>query len=173
EDLWQALDALLASQHHRAAASDTYQEWAKGEGPDQGDRLHAKNVPTNALLHIDLFGEGYFKDAINIGDTLRKSTTGVQGSPVPNLIYKHFSNKDAKLPIADHIADLVTSENGPLVIPGILEEIARIIAPGGTIILYNPGSMVPYHDKMVKLTGGKLTRETHDDKVQSTIVVPY
>ena len=133
EQLWMASDQLLALHKYPEAAKGTYTEWAVGSGKDQGDSIHAKNVPTTAKYHVDIFGEGYFKGAINIGMAERTSTTGINDSRVPNLIYRRFSAKDATLPIADHAADLVTSENGPIGIPGLAEEIARIIAPGGTV----------------------------------------
>ncbi|CAH1388056.1 eCIS core domain-containing protein [Candidatus Nitrotoga sp. M5] len=175
EQLWIASDKLLAQHKYPDAAKGTYTEWAVGSGKDQGDSIHAKNVPTTAKYHVDLFGEGYFKGAINIGMAERTSTTGIHNSRVPNLIYRRFSSKDARLPIADHAADLVTSENGPIRIQGLAEEIARIIAPGGTIVLINPISEESYHDKVAKATGGTV-KKVHTtngvETVQTTIVVP-
>jgi hypothetical protein len=130
-------------------------------------------VPVGAKYHVDIFGEGYFKDAINIGMAERTSTTGIQDSRVPYLIYRRFSSKDANaLPIADHTADLVTSENGPIGYPGLAEEIARIIAPGGTIVLYNPISEEDAHDKVAKATGGTVKKDKTDKTIQTTIIVP-
>ncbi|MDD5267122.1 MAG: DUF4157 domain-containing protein [Methylococcales bacterium] len=176
EQLWIASDQLLALHKYPDAAKDTYTEWAVGSGKDQGDKIHAKNVPTTAKYHVDIFGEGYFKGAINIGMAERTSTTGIYNSRVPNLIYRRFSSKDANaLPIADHTADLVTSENGPIGYPGLAEEIARIIAPGGTIVLNNPVSEEAAHDKVAKATGGTIKKvHTSDgvETVETTIVVP-
>jgi hypothetical protein len=173
EDLWKESDQLLALHKHPDAAKDTYAEWAVGPGKDQGDRLHAKGVPAGAKYHVDLFGEGYFKGAVNIGKAERTSTTGISGSRVPNLIYRNFSSKVPNaLPIADHTADLVTSENGPIGYPGLAEEIARIIAPGGTIVLYSPESEEGAHDKVAKATGGTVKKEKSDQTIQTTIIVP-
>ena len=124
------------------------------------------------LRLFDLFGEGYFPGAVNIGMLPRTSTTGVSGTRVPNLIYRKFDAKDHHIPIADHVADLVTSENGPLGISGLVDEIARIIAPGGIIILYGPDNMERYHDAIAKATGGTITKVIKDGAIESKIVVP-
>ena len=79
------------------------------------------------------------------------------------------------MPIADHVADLVTSENGPVRMPGLADEIARIIAPGGIIILYNPISEERYHDDVAKAVGGTVKKDYSDDgvkTVQTTISAP-
>ncbi len=176
EQLWMASDELLALHKYPDAAQGTYLNWAVGSGKDRDDRHHAKGVPSGAKYHIDIFGEGYYKGAINIGMAERTSTTGIYDSRVPNLIYRRFSSKDANaLPIADHTADLVTSESGPIGLPGLAEEIARIIAPGGTIILYNPVSEEASHDKVVKATGGTARKEYGKGRIETiktTIVVP-
>lgn len=174
EHLWANIDQLLALQRHPAAASDTYQAWAAGTGTrDQGSRFHATGVPTGARYHVDIFGEGYFPGAVNIGMATRSSTTGVSGTRVPNLIYRRFSGTDLnRLPIADHAADVVTSENGPLGLPGLAEEIARIIAPGGTIVLFGPENMEPVHDKIARLAGGTVTKVRKDRVLETRIAVP-
>jgi hypothetical protein len=158
ERLWTAIDILLAIQRHAAAAKDTHDAWARGTGDDQGSKHHASSVPPGAKYHIDIFGEGYYPGAINIGMAERTTTTGVFGTRVPNLIYRRFSGR-AKLPIADHAADLITSENGPIGMPGLADEIARVIAPGGTIILRNPPSEEAAHDAVAKATGGTVTKD--------------
>lgn len=173
EQLWIVSDQLLALHKYPDAAKDTYTEWAVGSGKDQGDEFHAKGVPAGAKYHVDIFGEGYFKGAINIGRAERTTTTGIRDSRVPNLIHRDFSPKDANvLPIADHTADLVTAENGPIGRPGLAEEIARIIAPGGTIVLYNPLSEEGAHDKVAKAVGGTVKKDKTDDIIQTTIIAP-
>ncbi|HEX6369268.1 MAG TPA: DUF4157 domain-containing protein [Longimicrobium sp.] len=177
EDVWQKSDALLALHKHADAGKDTYTAWAVGPGADQGPGIHATGVPTNAKYHVDIFGEGYFKGAINIGMSERTSTTGINDSRVPHLIYRRFSAKDARLPIADHAADLVTAENGPLRIPGLAEEIARIIAPGGTIILHNPDSEEASHDQVITAVGGTSSKKRSKtpggtEMITTTIIAP-
>lgn len=174
EQLWTKTDELLALQRHSAAATDTHQAWAAGTGSgDQGSKFHATGVPTGAHYHVDIFGEGYFPGAVNIGMAERSSTTGVSGTRVPNLIYRKFSGSALNhLPIADHAADLVTSENGPLGLPGLAEEVARIIAPGGTIVLYGPDNMEPVHDKIARLAGGTVTKIKKDGALETRIAVP-
>lgn len=176
EALWKAIDKLLAGQGYAAAGADTYDKWAAGTGGvDSGSESHAKHVPAGAKYHIDLFGEGYFPGAVNIGMAERSSTTGVWGTRVPNLIYRKFSASNAavnRLPIADHVADVVTSENGPLMDAGLIDEIARIIAPGGTIILYGPDNMERFHDQMAKVAGGTIKKEFKNGGLESIITVP-
>ncbi|CAH1087684.1 eCIS core domain-containing protein [Candidatus Nitrotoga sp. 1052] len=178
EQLWIAIDELLALHKYPDAAKETYTGWAVGEGKDQSKKFktHIENVPTTAKYHVDIFGEGYFKGAINIGMAERTSSTGISNSRVPNLIYRKFSAKDATLPIADHAADLVTSESGPIGIPGLAEEIARIIAPGGTIVLRNPIKQEADHDKVAKAVGGTIKKVYIDQesgrKIETWIVVP-
>ena len=99
--------------------------------------------------------------------------TGKSGTRVPNLIYRNFSaTKSNKIPIADHVADLVTSENGPLSLPGLADEIVRITAPGGTIILFGPGNVEPSHDAIARKAGGTVTKNKKGGDVETTITVP-
>lgn len=105
----------------------------------------------------------------------RTSTTGVSGTRVPNHIYRKFSATDAtknRLPIEDHIVDLVTSENGPLHVAGLINEIARIVAPGGTIVLYGPDNMERYHDDVAKAVKGSIRKEIKNGAIESIITVP-
>jgi uncharacterized protein DUF4157 len=184
EQLWASIDQLLALQKHADAARDTYAAWAQLHGPYQDDGRHAAHVPAGARVHIDLFGEGRFPEAVNIGIEDRSTTTGKSGTRVPNLIYRRFDSRASNhLPIADHSADLVTSENGPIAMPGLAEEIVRIIAPGGTIVLYNPvlDDQVPdvteqIHRKVAEATKGKVTsirtRTATSMSLETRILVP-
>jgi hypothetical protein len=177
EFLWKSIDKVLANQGHAGAKTETYVQWASGTGTrDQGPDMHAKHVPSGANYHVDLFGEGFFPGAINIGMADRTSTTGVSGSRVPTSIYRKFSSSDKtvnRLPLEDRVADLVTSENGPLMYAGLISEIARIIAPGGTIVLYGPDNMEKYHDQTAKAVGGTIKKYKEDkDTIESVITVP-
>jgi outer membrane protein OmpA-like peptidoglycan-associated protein/Zn-dependent peptidase ImmA (M78 family) len=176
ERLWNAIDTLLAVHKHSAATTDTHTQWAVGTGKPQSTDFHAQSIPAGAKYHIDIFGEGHFAGAINIGMAERTSTTGIHGSRVPNHIFRRFSGKDFnKIPIADKAADLVTSENGPLHLPGLAQEIARIIAPGGTIILVGPDNVEPSHDAVAKEVGGTVTKTFRGTKsriIETTIVAP-
>ena len=99
---------------------------------------------------------------------------------IPNLIHRRFSARGANhLPIADHTADVVTAENGPIELPGLLEEIARIVAPGGTLVLLNPDTIKyeTLHAQMRALVAG--ARRAHRRKtasgtelLESVITVP-
>ena len=173
EQVWKDSDLLLAFNKHPDAAKDTYAAWATGKGTqDQGSAIHASAIPAGKKYHVDLFGEGYYKGAINVGDAKRTTTTGVSGSRVPYPVVKHFSSKDAAIPIADHSADLVTSENGPVRIPGLAQEIARILAPGGTVILVNPLTEEFAHDLVIKAVGGTASKVKKKEQIETTIVAP-
>ncbi len=173
ERVWQDIDQWLAVQGHAAAGTDTYTSWASGSGTDWGTELHAKGIPKGARYHIDIFGEGFFAGAVNIGMAERTSTTRVPNTRVPNLVYRKFSGtKTNKIPIADHVADLVTSENGPLGLPGLADEIVRITAPGGTIVLYGPDNMEKEHDAIAKKAGGTVTKVKKDGALETSITVP-
>lgn len=177
EFLWKSIDKVLADHAHPAGNTGTYSEWATGTGSqNSGSANHASHIPAGAQYHVDIFGEGYFPAAINIGMAERTSTTGVSGTRVPNLIYRKFSTSDAaknRLPFADHSVDLVTSENGPLgQEAGLIDEIARIVAPGGTIVLYGPDNVERWHDQTAKAVGGTITKYKSQGGLESVISVP-
>lgn len=179
EALWQSIDRLLDTHHHPDAGVDTHVQWATRSGqPFAGE--HAHHAPTAARYHVDLFGEGHYAGAINITATRRSTTTDVPGTRIPNLIHRRFSARGTNhLPIADHTADVVTAENGPIELPGLLEEIARIAAPGGTLVLLNPDTIKyeTLHAQMRALVAG--ARRAHRRKtasgtelLESVITVP-
>ncbi|MDT0354047.1 OmpA family protein [Pseudonocardia charpentierae] len=174
EELWKSSDQLLAAHKHSAAAKDTHAEWA-AETPFNDPAYHAHDVPPGAKYHIDLFGEGYHAGAVNIGRAQRSQTTAPEAR-VPNAIYRSFSYRDVKvnkIPIADHVADVVTAEAGPIDIPGLVEEIARITAPGGTVIIVGPKKYEDFHDRLAHLTGGTISkRKSGRSGLESRIVVP-
>jgi hypothetical protein len=154
--LWKDIDILMGGPMQTSGL--TYAEWTGGKKILSGQPIHATHVPKGARYHVDLFGEGYYPGAVNIGAAWRTTTTLETGAPVPNLIYRMFSAKNAALnhlPIADHVVDLVTAESGPIANPGLIDEIARIIAAGGTIVLY--GTLVEqYCDQMREKVGGTM-----------------
>lgn len=177
EHLWRDIDTLLVAQNHPAAATDTYQQWAVGPGTPSGLDIHIHQPLPPAVTHVDIFGEGYFPGAINLGMATRTSTTGINNSRVPNAIFRQFTANAAQngLPFTDHSVDLVTAENGPIQMAGLAAEIARIIAPGGTIILNNPVAMEPAHDAVARAVGGTVTKTPRPGSVpaiETRIVAP-
>ncbi len=84
-------------------------------------------------IHLDIGGEGRYPGAINVNPQRLTSTTGAPGRPIPNLVVA----RGEQLPFADAIADLVTVENAPIR-PGMAEEIARVLKPGGVARLSHP-----------------------------------
>ena len=179
EFLWRSIDQLVVAQGLSLPASDTWAVWVGGAGTGSAGPVdpdtHAKHVPT-ATYHVDIFGEGHFPGAINVGAAERTSTTGKVGTRVPNSIFRRFGSDAAKnrLPFEDHSVQLVTSENGPLMLAGLLDEIARIIAPGGTIVFFGPDSMEKWHDEMAKkIKGSTITKFIKPgEDIESVITVP-
>ncbi len=177
ERLWRSIDKLVVAQALKLPASDTWDAWAPaaGIGASSNRDIHAKHVP-RAAYHVDIFGEGLYPGAINVGAAERTSTTGKFGTRVPHSIFRRFGASAAKnkLPFEDHSVDLVTSENGPLMMAGLLDEIARIIAPGGTIVLFGPDGMEKWHDLMAAKVKGSTVKKfiKKDDDIETVITVP-
>lgn len=84
-------------------------------------------------IHIDIGGEGRHRGAINVNPNWVTSTTGAPGRPIPNLVVA----RGEALPFASGVADLVTVENAPIR-PGMIDEIARVLGPGGEVRLLHP-----------------------------------
>lgn len=79
--------------------------------------------------HLDLGGEGRYPGAMNVN--LERPRVG------RGLIPNHVVARGEMLPFRDGSFDLVTVENAPVSIP-IQREIARVLAPGGTVIGLGP-----------------------------------
>ena len=86
-------------------------------------------------IHIDIGGEGRYPGAINVNAQRLTSTTGAPNRPIPNLVV----GLGERLPFADSVADVITVENTPIR-PGMADEIARVLKPGGTVRLLHPTS---------------------------------
>ena len=184
ERLWQMIDKLVVAQGLKLPAADTWAEWAQlpPAGSKPGPDDYGKRVPKVAY-HVDIFGEGRYPGAINVGGA--KRTSNMQSARVPHSIFRWFGADAAKnkLPFEDHSVDLVTSENGPIDSRGLLDEIARIIAPGGTIVLFNPfrEGNEKWHDLLAKkIKGSTISKVITKDKdpdidmedIESVITVP-
>jgi RHS repeat-associated protein len=87
-------------------------------------------------VHIDYGGEGFHPDAMNVN--ISPVTTGggtfVPGQPIPRLI---LIAPGQRVPRADHSIDIVTVENTTLN-TDVINNIARLIRPGGEIRLHHP-----------------------------------
>lgn len=107
-------------------------------------------------IHLDIGGEGRYPGAVNVNPMGRTSTTGVPGRPIPNLVV----GRGEALPIADHVADLVTVESAPIR-PGAADEIARVLRPGGVVRLLQPaGYAAQTHGIVAAALGAELVSST-------------
>ncbi|MBI1930772.1 hypothetical protein HYR99_41815 [Candidatus Poribacteria bacterium] len=118
-----------------------------------------KISPNSNKVHIDLWGEGWYKGAINLNSSLTTTTTGIPGRPIPNLINIDNSFTLTRLPLKDKVADFITLESGPIN-STIADEISRIIRTGGKIRLGHPGDVVPsLHHLVIRRVNGSFTQE--------------
>lgn len=85
------------------------------------------------VIHLDIGGEGRHAGAINVNPQGLTTTTGVPGRPIPDLVVA----RGEALPFASGVADMVTVENAPIR-DATLDEIARVLKPGGTVRLLHP-----------------------------------
>ena len=85
------------------------------------------------IVHVDIGGEGRYPGAINVNPAMVTSTTGEPGRPIPNLVL----GRAEQLPFETGVVDYVTVESAPLR-AGAADEIARVLAPGGTVRLHHP-----------------------------------
>jgi hypothetical protein len=152
---WSDIDSKLGTEDQ---THKTFAEWSNPKGVSETEThdTKAKSVPLleSGQVHADVFGEGRYPGAINIGNTEDTSTTGGAGRRVPRLVFRNFSPKDKglnTLPIADGSVDLVTAENGPIGFPGVIDEIARIAKGGGTIIVFGPSDFSEFHGQLIEL----------------------
>jgi hypothetical protein len=94
-------------------------------------------APEPAPLHLDIGGEGFHPDAVNVNPS-PVTTTGIgapAGQPIPNLVQTTGEN------LAPHFAPgsaaVVTIENTPIT-PTMASQVASVTRPGGQIILQHP-----------------------------------
>ena len=129
-------------------------------------------------MHFDVFGEGRYPGAVNLGNTPRTTTTNVAGTPVPYYVFKDLDEKDAtknRLPFADGTFSLVTAESGPFEFPGVASEMLRVAVPGGAVVLL---SAYPAQDqqatrlgRMAALSGGYVEQTFEYEGGKVTIIV--
>lgn len=85
--------------------------------------------PINRIT-LDIGGEGRRATAINLNRSRLKTLGPNRGELIPRLI---VGRADA-IPLADHSVTRVVVERTPLS-PAALAEIARVVAPGGVVVL--------------------------------------
>jgi hypothetical protein len=99
-------------------------------------------------LEIDCGGEGRHPRAVN----LNPSAIGRDGRPIPRLIV----GRCERMPIASSVAAVIRVESSPLE-PGAAEEIARVLRPGGKVILIHPDTYAAErHPEVAEAVGGSV-----------------
>jgi hypothetical protein len=98
-------------------------------------------IDEDHFLHLDVGGEGWasaygvesgFRSAINVNDRTTHSQTQ---RPIPNLLQVESWATAPGYPVADRTVDYVTMQGAPLTGRNV-EEIARVLRPGGRIGLW-------------------------------------
>lgn len=84
----------------------------------------------NVTLTLDIGGEGRHVDAWNLNPSATKTLGPGKGSRIP----RHVRGRADAIPLADHSVDRIIVERTPLN-KAALTEIARVIAPGGSVIM--------------------------------------
>ena len=123
------------------------------------------NVRRRGGIHIDIGGEGRYFNAIN----LNPSEIGTSGSQIPDLVL----GVGEQLPFRTKSADFITLENTPIR-PGASEGIARVIKPGGQILLFHPTVYAVdggAHQRVVDAVGGVVEQIHHADGMTTTIII--
>jgi len=90
-------------------------------------------------LMLDLGGEGRYPAAWNVNISLVKTAGPGRGEPIPRLIVARHD----RLPFATGSVGIIFMERTPLT-HAALREIARVIAPGGLVLLRH--SALPHKD---------------------------
>ena len=107
-------------------------------------------------LFLDIGGEGRHSDAVNVNPRRYKTLGPGRGEPIPRLI---VARADA-IPLASGSVARIVVERTPLT-RAALAEIARVIAPRGTIVLRHvPLERGDRHALARKLLGGHAARRT-------------
>ena len=146
-----------------AAAAESVSNAARALRGAEDSAARGAETGGRAFIHIDVGGEGVtYPEAIN----LNPSAVGAAGK-IPNLI----RGVGQQLPFRSDIADLVTAENVPLHLPGFADEIARVVAPGGSVGLVGPADFEPVvatHQYLIDLLGGEATQTISPEGLLTT-----
>ena len=90
---------------------------------------------------LDIGGEGRYANAWNLNPSHVKTLGPDKGKPIPHLILGRAQD----IPLPDQSVDRIVSEQTPLTRRALVE-IARVIAPGGEIVLRHvPLPMIDTH----------------------------
>jgi len=110
--------------------------------------MNEKMKPTIPLL--DVGGEGRYSTAINLNPRPGKTLGPDKGDPIPNRI----AGRAEAIPLPDQTVEFIIMERTPLR-DAAIDELVRVLAPGGTIILRHhiDGNCNP-HDRVMKRIDG-------------------
>jgi len=106
---------------------------------------------------LDIGGEGRYVDAWNLNPSQVKTLGSDKGKPIPRLILGRAQD----IPLFDQSVDRIVAEQTPLP-RRALAEIARVIAPGGEIVLRHvPLPMIDTHAEAQRLLPGTVCVTIH------------
>jgi ubiquinone/menaquinone biosynthesis C-methylase UbiE len=134
----------------------------------------------NEKVVLDIGGEGRHPEAWNLNPSHVKTLGKNRGKPIP----QHISGRADDIPLPDSSVDRIIVERTPLRVAA-LQEIARIIAPKGTIILRHvplpngdPHAFAKrilfgrISQRIIHL-GGQVVQETAFTEIQGNEVPPH
>jgi len=99
---------------------------------------------------LDIGGEGRYESAINLNPRALKTLGPNKGSPIPNRI----EGRAEAIPLPNDSAAVIVMERTPLRDVAI-DELFRVIAPGGTIVLrHHADGICNPHDRVMKRIDG-------------------
>lgn len=136
-------------------------------------------APGKRSVHLDIGGEGRYPDAINVNSGMGGGTpatsgptpggAGTAGRPIPNLVQA----RGERLPFANQSVDIITLQHAPIR-PATVNEIARVIRPGGDIRLVGPNTpeVLAAHQQVANAVGGRVYQTVIGDTVYTNIIVP-
>ena len=103
-------------------------------------------------LEVDCGGEGRHPSAVNLNPLTVRMPNG-------DTIPRHVDGVCEEMPFADGSVDVLRVESTPLA-PGAAAEIARVLRPGGKVILVHPDDYAAtHHDAVAAAVGG--VRHSH------------
>lgn len=130
-------DAISLINHHARRAKN------------EAKRLINKLESAGKNIHLDIGGEGRYKNAINLNPQPLTSTTGEAGRIIPNWIY----GRGDQLPLPGKSVHLVTIENAP-VNTETIQEMMRVLRPRSEIHLYHPSDYADeVHQQIIEAFG--------------------
>lgn len=99
----------------------------------RAQRFYSQRVEAGLPVHLDLGGEGRYRDAINVNPNAYTSTTGEPGRVIPFWV----EGRSDQIPFPSNSVDKITIENAPISGDSI-KEMLRVLRPRGDIHLSHP-----------------------------------